>query len=339
MKIKAWHFLIFLFLLARSCFEEDQAVPPYTLPENVDTLSIQKSIYNYQLYFDFSSGGIVAENRNSDWVLAFECADSGYHIRINSADFWGLAATGSTRMDSVYTPGPGYDWKSDTSDGNPDSTASHNWVSFNDGVPSYSREVYLLGQYDGITYKPSKKIQFLGVDEIAYSFLLSDPGISEADTFEVRKDERFSYVQFSLNPNRTIQLEPAKGEWDILFSQYYTTLFTDDGIPTPYYVRGVLLNFYHVEAALDTSIHFLDITYSDAILNDFSSRQDMIGHDWKSVSVEESSNSAEYKVRPGYTYIVRDANDDLYKFRFKSYFNSSGIKGYPSIEYARLAPD
>ena len=49
-------------LAAVSCFEEDQPVPPYELPANVDTLSIQNSIYDYQVYFDFSSGSIVSEN-------------------------------------------------------------------------------------------------------------------------------------------------------------------------------------------------------------------------------------------------------------------------------------
>ena len=78
---------------------------------------------------------------------------------------------------------------------------------------------------------------------------------------------------------------------------------------------------------------------SSAIQNNFFSTQDYIGHDWKSVTVDEASNSAEYKVRPGYTYLVRDANNELYKFHFKSYFNSSGIKGYPSIEFAGLPPE
>jgi hypothetical protein len=137
----------------------------------------------------------------------------------------------------------------------------------------------------------------------------------------------------------SVQLEPMKDQWDLLFTQYFTILFTDDGIPTPYNVRGVLLNMNQVEAALDTTIHFLDMNYDSAIQQAFSSIQDAIGHDWKSVTVDESSNSAEYRVRPGYTYIVRDTNGALHKLRFKSYFNKSGVKGYPSFEFARLDPE
>jgi hypothetical protein len=339
MKLKVYSLLIFFVLAAVSCFEEDQPVPPYALPANVDTISIQNSIYDYQVYFDFSSGSIVSENENSEWVLSFECTDSAYHIRINSSDFWGITHTGSTDMESVFTMSPDYIWQQDKSDGNPDSTAIGSWVSFENEIPGYTNEVYLLGTYDGIAYNLVKKVQFISVDEEAYTFLIGDPEVSVPDTIEVLKDNSFSYTQFSMETNSTIQLEPEKESWDILFEQYFTILFTDDSIPAPYYVRGVLLNPNQVEAALDTTIHFLDVNYANAIQNTFSSTQDFIGHDWKSVSVDEASNSAEYKVRPGYTYIVRDASNELYKFRFKSYFNKSGIKGYPSIEFARLSPE
>ena len=339
MKLKACFVWICLALVSVSCFEVDEAVPPYALPENVDTLSIQKSIYDYQVYFDFSSGSVVTDNENSEWILSFECADTGYHIRINSSDFWGIAPTGSTNLDSTYTDTPDYEWRQDKSDGNPDSTAVGPWVSFPGGIASYTNEVYLLGKYDGIDYNLAKKVQFLSVDEVAYKFLIANPDDSNTDTIEVLKDNSYNYRQFSLDNNEDLQLEPGKDQWDLLFAQYFTILYTDDSVRAPYYVRGALLNPNQVEAALDTIIDFLDVNYANAIQNNFSSTQDIIGHDWKSVTVDEASNSAEYKVRPGYTYIVRDANNELYKFRFKSYFSKSGVKGYPSIEFAKLDPE
>ena len=339
MRLMAFSVLIFLALAAVSCFEVDQPVPPYALPENVDTLSIQNSIYHHQIYFDFSSGSIVSENENSEWILAFECADTGTHIRVNSSDFWGVAHTGSTHMDLTYSLSQVYTWQQDKSDGDPDSTAVGSWVDFSNGIPTYTNEVYLLGKYDGIGYKPAKKVQFVSVDDQAYIFLIGDPEETGFDTVKVMKDDGYNYKQFSIDNNQVIQLEPEKDQWDLLFTQYFTILYTDDGIPAPYYVRGALLNPNRVEAALDTLTHFLDVDYSHAMQQHYSTALDIIGHDWKSVSVDEASNSAEYKVRPGYTYILRDASNSLYKLRFKSYFNKSGIKGYPSIEYARLMPD
>ncbi|MFO7669012.1 MAG: HmuY family protein [Bacteroidales bacterium] len=338
MKLGPLAILIFMGVLLVSCFEEDQPVPPYVQPGDVESVSVQSSIYTSQTYFDFSSGSIVAENKNSEWVLGFECAAGGFHIRINSSDLWGIAHTGSTEWSADFSGKGAYAFISDKSDGNPDSTAVGDWVSFPGGESVYTNEVMLLGQYDGIVYKVKKKVQFISVDEASYQFLVGEPQGSIPDTVEILKNETFNYVHYSIENNEVKQLEPAKGEWDLLFTQYYTILLTDDGIPTPYYVRGVMLNPNQVESALDTTTHFLDVTASTALSLDFSSAQDAIGHDWKSVEVDESTNAAEYKVRPGYTYIVRDTDERLFKFRFRSYFNPSGEKGFPSFEYQKVNP-
>jgi hypothetical protein len=329
---------IFLGVVMVSCFEEDRPVPPYVPPENVETVFVQSSIYTDQTYFDFSSGSMVAENKNSEWVLAFECLESGFHIRVNSSDLWGIARTGSTDMDGDFSGSATYTWRSDHSDGNPDSTAVGDWVSYQGGEPVYTGEVMLLGQYDGIGYQVRKKMQFISVDEVSYRFLVCDPQPGNPDTVEVVKDGSFNYLHYSIENNEVRHLEPPKGEWDLLFTQYFTMLLTDDGIPTPYYVRGVLLNPNRVESALDTTTHFIDVNATTALSLDFSSAQDAIGHDWKSVEVDESTNAAEYKVRPGYTYIVRDTDQNLFKFRFKSFFNPSGEKGFPTFEFQKINP-
>ena len=336
MKLIPCAIILFMTMGLVSCFEEDQPVPPYVPPGDVETVSIDNSIYTHQTYFDFSAGSVVAGNQNAEWVLAFECQDTGMHIRVNSSDLWGLAHTGSTDMSQDFSVKGDYIWKSDKSDGNPDSTAVGEWVSFEGGEAVYTNEVMLLGQYDGISYIVAKKVQFVGVDGQSYIFLVSDPGLSSPDSLVLVKDQSFNYLYYSFGNNEVKALEPRKDEWDILFTQYFTILFTDDGIPAPYYVRGVWLNPNNVESALDTIISFADVNAENASDLEFSSAQDAIGHDWKSVEVDEATNSAEYKVRPGYTYVVRDSNNILYKFRFKSFFNQSGEKGFPTFEYTPL---
>jgi hypothetical protein len=336
MKIIPPAIMLVMIVALVSCFEEDQPVPPYVPPGDVESVSVQNSMYTHQIYFDFSSGSIVAENENSEWVLAFECLDSGFHIRVNSSDLWGLAHTGSKDISMDFTGVADYSWRSDKSDGNPDSTAAGEWVTFPEGEPVYSKEVMLLGQYDGIVYKAKKKVQFIGVDGESYTFLVCDPGLSSPDTVEIFKNEGVNYMQYSLDNNEMKLLEPLKSDWDLLFTQYFTILYTDEGIPAPYYVRGVWLNPNRVESALDTITHFFDVDATTTIGLEFSTLQDAIGHDWKSVEVDEATNSAEYRVRPGYTYVVRDTGGDLYKFRFRSYFNPSGEKGFPSFEFSKL---
>ena len=99
--------------------------------------------------------------------------------------------------------------------------------------------------------------------------------------------------------------------------------------------RRLVRDAYH-RLELDTTLHFLDIHLEEAMGMEYSDTQDAIGHDWKSVTVDEGSNSAEYRVRPGYTYVLRDTESTSYKFRFMSYVDSLGVKGYPSLEFANL---
>lgn len=337
MNFRVFAILLFLSTILVSCFEEDQAVPPYVIPEDVDTVSIHSNIYDYQVYFDFSSGIVVSENLNTEWVLSFDCPDSAYHIWVNSSDLWGLAHTGSTDMGEDFSTGKDYTWISDKSDGNPDSTAVGEWLSFIDGDTLYTNEVMLLGKYDGISYTAEKKVQFLHVDEQLYIFLVSDPDAGVFDTVRVQKNDLFNKVYYSFDNNEIKELEPPKSDWDILFTQYFTILFTDDGIPTSYYVRGVWQNKSNVASALDTITPFSEMDALKALDQDFLITQDAIGHDWKSVEVDEGTNSAEYQVRPGYTYILKDGSLGLYKFRFTSFYSQSGEKGYPSFEYSLLA--
>ena len=272
-------------------------------------------------------------------ALAFECSPEGYRVRINSSDFLAIAQTGTSDIDSAFSVHAGLSWNTDDSDGDPDSTAIGDWVQFDNGTSSYSKQVYLLGKYDGISHSIQYKLQFIYVDEFSYRMIIADPFEEGADTLSIIKDPKVNSIQYSVESKQVMQLEPFKDEWDVLFCQYHTILFTDDGIAAPYYVRGVLLNPNHVEAALDTTVRFEQVDYEYAMIQEFSGTQDAIGHDWKSVEVDEGSNSAEYKVRPGYSYIIRDTDNVYYKFRFKSYFNQLGEKGYPKFEYARLSPE
>ncbi len=336
MRFNALIVFIFMEVVLSSCFKEDIAVEPYMPPENVQTVSLQSSIYTTQIYFDLSTGEIMGENENSEWVLSFECGIEGWHIRVNSSDFWGIARTGSTNFDSVFSGNKAYTWLFDSSDGDPDSTAIGRWVDINSGQAVYSGEVFLAGQYNGIFYEPLMKLQFLYVDEFSYKFITGRTDDSYADTVIIAKVNSLNHVHYSFNGNKVMSLEPGKNDWDILFTQYSTILYTGEGVPTAYFVRGVFLNPDYTESALDTITDFIEIDYSKALLNTFSGRQDAIGYDWKEVKIDDQSNTAEYKIRAGYTYIIKDTEGDCYKLRFKNYFNMFGVKGYPTFEFTKL---
>ncbi len=327
--------LLFLAVLS-SCFEEDDEVQPHIQGDEL-TYAYEESIYTTQSFFDLGNNEIVNSGLNSVWNIAFACGASNWHIIVNSADYWGIFRTGSRDMDASVTSTAIDEWRFDKSDGNPDSTAVGEWVKFEGSDTLYSNEVFVLGQYDGIGYTPMWKLRFIDVDRESYRFVFSPYHTMDSTEVIIVKDPQynFKYYEFS-DGGREVVHEPPREQWDLHFTQYGSIIYTDDGIPTPYFVRGVLLNQYEVMAALDSLNEFNDITYDSLSVYSFSKRQDLIGYEWKDVTVDVSSNTAVYQVKTQNNYIIRDTEGFYYKLRFISYYNDQGVKGYPVFEFAKL---
>lgn len=326
------HFLrnsipLLLLIIFAGCFEEDTPIEP-VLRKGIQ---ITNSIYNYQSFYDLSSDSVFT-SPNTKWDLAFETAPDGWRVRINYSNFLGIYRTGSSNFEATSYTVDNKNWLYDASSGNPDSTAIGNWMEAIGEGP----QVYLLGSYDGVRYRPFRKLKFLTVNDSAYSFAFSNVDNTDAAEVTIKKDARFNYTYFSLHKNDTVLVEPPKDRWDILFTQYTTTLFTDAGVPTPYIVRGVYLNPNNVAAMTDTVTPYPDITAQNIVQQKMSGFQDVIGYNWKSVEINQSANTANYAVRRKNSYIIRDTKGDFYKFRFLSYVNDSLKVGYPIFEKARL---
>jgi hypothetical protein len=323
-------------LLAGGCFEEDEKVPPH-VPGDEQSFTFERSIYSNQSYFDLGTNSILAENVNAEWVLRFGAQAGDWIIGINSANYWGVYNTGSADPDSIPDDPEQEKWVFDHSSGDPDSTAFAGWVVFTEEDTSYTNHIYLIGNYDGISYKASWVIQFYHVDDSLYKFRMRPIAGGEWQPFEVPKSPFHNYLYFSTSGGgKLVQIEPDQELWDLQFTQYGSIIYTNEGEPYPYYVRGVLLNRYMVSAAIDSVKAFADITFEDVGNYAFSRRQDFIGYEWKDVEVDVTSNTAVYTVIPGITYIIMDTEGFFYKFRFVSYYNDLGEKGFPVIEHLRL---
>lgn len=322
--------------LLGSCFEEDEKVPPH-VPGDELSFAFETSIYTIQSYFDLGTNSIPAENGNTEWVLRFGTRADDWHVGINSANYWGVYNTGSENPDSIPDNPDQDQWIFDDSSGDPDSSAFAGWVIFAEGDTSYTNYIYLLGNYDGISYKASWAVHLYHVDESTYKFRMRAINAEEWQDFEMPKSPFYNYQHFTTSGGgKQLQIEPDQDLWDLQFTQYGSIIYTDEGVPTPYYVRGVLLNRHRVSAAIDTVNAFADISFEDVRGYTFSRQQDFIGYKWKDVEVDVNSNTAVYTVIPGITYIILDTEGFFYKFRFVSYYNDQGEKGFPVIEHLRL---
>ena len=207
-------------------------------------------------------------------------------------------------------------------------------------------------QDEGITAGITREVQYaidengnpLGLHQITFDslkngiFYFRHAPLEGGDPVHaiVRKNSKYRYVWFSLATNDTIPAEPAMDQWDLLFTQYTTMLYTDAGEPYPYLLTGVLSNPSGVQIAQDTLYDFsaLDLDAAGSLI--YSEAYDEIGYDWKDVVGDVSTGMVTYVIVEGLNYVVRDAEGFYYKLRFIGFYNNSGSKGYPTFEYQKL---
>jgi len=332
--------LVSLLLILSSCFKEDERIPAHD-PGDVKTVSIElKNDYRYQVYFDLNSGQVVSTNLKREWDLGFECSPQGWHIILNTANFMVASGTGSTDFNAPIDT-TGYVWHFDKSDGNLDSTAIGEWFSWSqpDSSKVYTHEVYVIDRgYDELgNLRGLRKVVFQKLEGDEYTFRYANLDGSNENSFTVTRDPSVNFMCFSFDGGgQQVNLEPPKYSWDLLFTQYTTLLYTNEGEPYPYIVTGVLSNRTGIEVAQDTLYDFLTIDRNEAINLEYNTIQDEIGYDWKDVVGDPTSGSVSYEIIQGINYVVKDQEGFFYKLRFISFYNNNGEKGYPTFEYQKL---
>lgn len=327
-------FLCLSFFLT-GCFKEDEMVAPYPRGDaRTDTIAMGQT-YLFQVYYDLDSVGTVSSNLKTESDLAFECSPHGWRIRLNTASFMYAADLGTvpfgTRQDTS-----GLYWWFDRSDGNPDSTAIRTWFDVTaDGDTVSNHHVYAINRGMDEAGDPRGFMQII-IDSLkngTFYFRFAPLFGGDILAAEVTKEPEVNYLYYSFQDGGTIRhFQPPADQWDLLFTQYTTLLFTDLGEPYPYLVTGVLINSTGVSIAKDTLHDFASISYDMAQQMDYSAGLDAIGYDWKYYNFDAGS----YTVTSGINYIVFNHTGFYYKLRFVGFYNDVGQKGYPSIEYQKL---
>jgi hypothetical protein len=327
-------------LILTSCFKEDEKIAPHD-PGDVKTVVIEMTNnYKYQVYFDLSSESVVGTNEKKAWDLGFECSQDGWHIILNTSNFMLAARSGTTDFDMELDTA-GMDFIYDESTGNIDSTAIGTWLEFlpPDSIKSYTQEVYVIDRgYDELgNLRGLRKVVFLELEDDKYTFRYSNMDGTNENTFTITKDPTVSYIYFSFDGGgQQLVYEPPTYDWDLLFSQYTTLLYTNEGDPYPYLVTGVLSNPKTIGVYQDTLMDFQSIALQLVQNLEYNTIQDEIGYDWKDVVGDVGSGNVVYEIVPGINYIIRDWQGFYYKIRFVNFYNNAGEKGYPTFEMQRL---
>ncbi|MFH1121212.1 MAG: HmuY family protein [Bacteroidota bacterium] len=335
--------LIFMLLpvlgILTSCFKEDERVIPVP-PGDVSEVVIEMlPDYSIQAYFNLSDGAVVSTNIKDVWDIGLSCAGEDYTLVLNTAVFIRIAHTGSDLFDVNYSS-EGFEWSFDSSDGNPEENAIGRWwVSTPDGPVSLN-EVLLVDRglnEDGLPAGYLKILPTIDPANGKVSVRIAKLNGDEERTFEFTRQEGREHVVMSFDTGQlTTQPIPAAGDWDLLFTQYTTMLFTDTGEEYPYLVTGVLINDTLVSAVMDSVMPFEQIDRATAEMMALSTRQDVIGYDWKRLKGDVTSGDVTYEAIPEMVFIIKNTDGYFFKLRFIDFYNEQGQKGYPTFEYQKL---
>ncbi len=331
-------FLVFatLLVLLSSCFKEDERIQPHPRGNVVvDTIAMGQ-LYQWQFYYDLSQQKEVSKNDKNNYDLAFECRNDRGLIWLNTAAFMRIKHTGKTDFDAVKDT-IGALWKFDKSTYEVDSNALgflYDTLSMivDSEVIVVDRGIDAFGNYLGFY-----KIQLLNYDGQKYTLKYCSLKGTDSKIAEVIKNPavNYSYLSFKESP-AVFDQEPPKEKWDLLFTQYTTLLFTDQGEAYPYLVTGLLTNPYMVEVAEDTIFDFNTITLNQAKNLSYANKRDIIGYDWKDVVGDVTTGNVSYVMRPKVLYVIRDTEGRYFKLRFVGFYSKTGEKGFPAFEFAEL---
>ncbi len=326
--------LTILSLALSSCFKKDETIPLHSRGDvKTDTIALTQN-YKFQVYYNLGMQSKVSTNLKTDSDLGFECSSDGWHVILNTGDFMKVADLGVVRFGQAQDTAQ-HSWKFDKSDGNADSIAIGKWfVTVSDDTVS-NKHVYAIdcGMDEEGNPLGIYQVIFDSLKRSTYYFRYAEINGMNPVSASVTKDPSVHYLFYSIRKGgRAMPLEPPANAYDLLFTQYTTLLFTDEGEAYPYLVTGVLSNRGLVEIALDTLDSFENISINNVPSIKFSKAMDVIGYDWKAYNFDAGT----YTVRPNYNYVIHARDGLFYKLRFIGFVDANGNKGYPVIEYQGL---
>jgi len=317
---------VFLFLVAlliiSACKKDELPVPKRDSGDLITATVNLDATYKWQVYYDIKTNSVVGQNLKTVWDLAFETTSDGYHIFLNSSKVMFAFNTGSTGFYEVNdTIGYAANSKLDATSGNLDSTAIGNWQGLN--------HVYIIDRgYDEFgTHLGFRKIQFLSVDELKYTIRFAELNNDDEVNINVTKDANYNFSFLSFSTSNTLNVEPPKETWDLVFTQYTHVFYNPFH---PYLVVGCLLNSYNTSAILINEKTFEEITFDDVTSYNLSINRNAIGYDWKTFT------GITFVTDPEMNYIIKDSEGIYYKLHFIDFYNQFGTKGNPTWEHQEL---
>lgn len=298
--------LFFLITLV-SCFPKEEKVKQS--PRIYQSVSIDAgSSKNDVVFYSLDEGRIVAKASPMDWDLYIDQKV----IRINYFRSMSVALTTEAWDNIKDTAGLSFSYLTD---------------QLSDSLIQWElseNQIYVVNMGLDNDYNPMG-FMVLKVQRMSDRIVLKYKDLDGEDEWmnEITEDQFYYHLR-----NETKVNLPNDKEYDLALGKY-TDYITVDDVSQDYTIYGAILG--------NASAYLLNDEFENTDANDFevsmlSSRQDIIGWNWKRFNLDKNA----YEILPNMTYMISTNSNYPCKLRFVDYLNDQGISGHPTFEYEIL---
>lgn len=344
-----------------SCSSDDDATGPIEIIIEGATIAPEVGGPNQpnQVYIDLSSKTTTAVKRDS-WDLGFY-SGSNFRVVLNGSVYMAAAQLSGTDIDAVNSTTTEivelqpqvevgtFDAISGTFIDSPDGNILGTAISEISSTDS-ANHVYLVNLGDEVpTTAPAtgsttvsgdhrgwKKIRILRNGE-GYKLQYADLDATTHNEIEIPKNADFEFTFFSFNTKSIVNVEPAKGHWDLNFT-VFTNIIQGYGAYgyADFIVNNAKANVkaYLVDSEAEAGLDYDNFTFADVVASNFTNDQRSIGSTWRNGGGPEALPTLKDNV----FYVINDADGNLYKLKFLALTNETGERGYPQFIYKLLVP-
>lgn len=298
--------LFFLVTLV-SCFPKEEKVEPS--PRIYQSVSIDAgSSKNDVVFYSLDEGRIVAKTSPMDWDLYIDQEV----IRINYFRSMSVALTTDAWDNIKDTAGLSFSYLTD---------------QLSDSLTQWElseNQIYVVNMGLDNDYNPMG-FMVLKVQRMSDRIVLKYKDLDGENEWinKITEDQFYYHLR-----NETKVNLPNDKEYDLALGKY-TDYITVDDVSQDYTIYGAILG--------NASAYLLNDEFENTDANDFevsmlSSRQDIIGWNWKRFNLDKNA----YEILPNMTYMISTNSNYPCKLRFVDYLNDQGISGHPTFEYEIL---
>ena len=295
--------------------------------------------YADDVFYSFKNGEVSKEARNT-WDIAFFTPRFSAGIIINEGNgvqlytypngdtsAWASIDTnGMANWKTMYNS-PEY-WEEGAFNMNAKGHPDYGWGVYNMVDHSvYGDSLFVINTPSGLKkLKIDKKISIENIYHFTYANL--DGSNEQIVELDVKPFETKRFAYYSLENNESLDREPAKEDWDILFTKYMDWTTTLAGDSSLYLVTGVTNNV----DVFSKNFYPVDPSFSDWYPASFDSTKNAIGYDWKSFDM----GSFQWAIKDSNYYFVSTVEGDIYKLGFVSW-SGSGSGGVCVFEKSLIS--